>query len=203
MTGPDRAFWQQRFDTGELPWDRGASSPQLDAWLADGSLRPGRVVVPGCGSGHEVLRLAAAGFAVTALDYAPGALALTRTGLARAGLQAELLQADVLDWQPAAPFDLVYEQTCWCALHPDHWAAYAARLRAWLRPGGRLALLAMQAPRAGAADGRIEGPPYHVDLHALRALLPATDWDWPRPPYARVPHPANGWYELALQLTRR
>ena len=90
MSGPDLAFWQQRFDTGQLNWDRGMPSPQLAVWLADGSLAPGRVVVPGCGSGHEVAALAAAGFAVTALDHAPGAVALTQARLAATGLRAEV-----------------------------------------------------------------------------------------------------------------
>lgn len=203
MSGPDLAFWQQRFEQDDLPWDRGAPSPQLTAWLADGSLQPGRIVVPGCGTGHEVAALAQAGFTVTAVDYAPGALERTRQRLAAAGLQAELVQADVLAWHPPQPFDAIYEQTCWCALHPDSWGAYAARLHAWLRPGGQLALLAMQARRAQADDGVIEGPPYHSDVHALRALLPAERWDWPPPPYPHVPHRNAGWFELALRLTRR
>lgn len=203
MSGPDVDFWQQRFETGQLPWDRGGSNPQLAAWLASGDLAPGRIAVPGCGSGHEVEALASAGCEVTALDYAPAAVALTRQRLAAAGLPGEVVQADVLEWHPAMPFDAVYEQTCLCALHPDHWVAYAGRLQAWLRPGGRLALLAMQAPRPGATNGHIEGPPYHVDIHALRALLPSGLWEWPRPPYAKVAHPSNGWAELALVLTRR
>ncbi|WP_421887293.1 methyltransferase domain-containing protein [Methylibium sp.] len=203
MSGPDIPFWQQRFDTGQLPWDRGAPSPQLQVWLGDGSLVPGRIAVPGCGSGHEVVPLARGGFSVTAIDYAPGAVRLTQARLAAAGLVAEVVQADVLAWEPDAPFDAIYEQTCLCALHPDHWVAYAARLHAWLRPGGTLALLAMQALREGAAQGLIEGPPYHVDMNALRAVLPADRWAWPRPPYRRVPHPANGWAELAIVLTRR
>lgn len=203
MSGPDLNFWQQRFDTGQLPWDRGAPSPQLAAWLDDGSLARGRIAVPGCGSGHEVVALARGGFSVTAIDYAPGAVRLTQGRLAAAGLAAEVVQADVLTWQPTAPLDAVYEQTCLCALHPDHWVAYAARLHAWLRPGGTLALLAMQALRESAGQGLIEGPPYHVDVNALRALLPGDRWDWPRPPYARVPHPSSTWAELAIVLTRR
>jgi SAM-dependent methyltransferase len=203
MPGPDTAFWQQRFDTGQLGWDRGAPNPQLDRWLADGTLVPGRVAVPGCGTGHEVVELARAGFAVTAIDYTPAAIAATQRRLADAHLQAEVHQADVLAWQPAQPLDAVYEQTCLCALHPDHWVAYAAQLQRWLRPDGRLALLAMQCLRDGARTGLIEGPPYHVDINALRALFPIAHWDWTASPYAQVPHPANGWFELALSLRRR
>jgi methyl halide transferase len=201
--GPDRAFWQQRFTQRQTPWDRGAPGPQLARWLADGTLAAGQhVVVPGCGSGHDALALAQAGCRVVAVDYAEAAVALTRERLAVAGVAARVDQADVLAWQPTVPLDAVYEQTCWCALHPDHWMAYAQQLQRWLHPGGRLLLMAMQCLRAGAAEGRIEGPPYHMDIQMLRALLPATQWQWPAPPYAALPHPA-GWTELAIVLARR
>jgi SAM-dependent methyltransferase len=201
--GPDVAFWQARFESGQTPWDRGQAHPQLKAWLAAGLIRPGqRVAVPGCGSGHEVLMLAEAGIDVLGLDYAPAAVALVRSRLAQHGLSAAVEQADVLGWQPAAPLDLVYEQTCLCALHPDHWRRYADQLHAWLRPGGQLLALCMQAPRPGAAEGRIEGPPYHCDIHAMRALFPSERWDWTPPPYAATPH-ERGWHELALVLGRR
>lgn len=202
-SGPDRTFWQQRFEQQQTPWDRGAVSPQCARWVADGTLGRGlRIAVPGCGSGHDVLALAEAGCVVTAIDYAQAAVTLTRDRLAAAGAAAEMVQADVLQWQPGEPLDAVYEQTCWCALHPDHWIAYAQQLQRWLAPGGRLLLLAMQCLRPSAAEGRIEGPPYHLDIQMLRALLPATQWAWPAPPYERVAHPA-GWAELALVLTRR
>lgn len=203
MHGPDRDFWQQCFERRHTPWDRGVAGPQIAHWRADGTLTPGlRIAVPGCGSGHDAVALAQAGCAVTALDYADAAVAQTRERLAAAPLAASVVQADVLAWLPAEPLDAVYEQTCWCALHPDHWQAYAHQLQRWLRPGGRLLLLAMQCLRPGAAEGRIEGPPYHMDIQMLRALLPLPQWAWPAPPYARVPHPV-GWFELALVLTRR
>lgn len=203
MHGPDREFWQQRFEKQQTPWDRGAPGPLIERWIADGTLGPGlRIAVPGCGSGHDALALTQAGCAVTAIDYAEAAVALTRERLTAADRPADVVQADVLAWLPTSPLDAVYEQTCWCALHPDHWLAYAQQLRRWLRPGGRLLLLSMQVQRPGAAEGRIEGPPYHMDINMLRALLPATKWAWPAPPYERVSHPA-GWSELAIVLDRR
>ena len=202
MAGPSKDFWQQKFLERQTPWDRGAPGPQLQAWLAAGDLAPCRIAVPGCGSGHEVALLASRGFDITALDYAPEALARTRAALDAADATATLIEADVLAWQPAEPFDAVYEQTCLCALHPDHWTRYAGRLAQWLRPGGRLFALLMQGLRKGAADGLVEGPPYHCDINAVRALLPATLWDWPKPPYARIDHPM-GMAELAVVLTRR
>ena len=202
MAGPTREFWQQRFQDGNTPWDRGKANPQLATWLESGALRPCRILVPGCGSGYEVVALAAAGFEVTALDYAPIAIARTRQQLAAAGRSATLVEVDALTWQPAQPFDAVYEQTCLCALYPDQWRAYADKLHSWLAPGGRLYALFVQFPRPGSATGVIEGPPYHCDINAMRALFPDPLWAWPKPPYARTTHP-RGLAELALILERR
>lgn len=203
--GPRREFWEQRFTAHQTPWERGAVHPQLTRWLADASLSPatlnGAIAVPGCGSGHEVVVLATAGFDVVAIDYAAPAIELTRQRLKGDGSTARLVQEDVLAWQPDAPLAAIYEQTCLCALHPDHWVAYAAQLHRWLRPGGKLFALFMQIKRDGAAQGFIEGPPYHGDIHAMRALFRAPLWGWPKPPYDSVSHPM-GANELALVLTR-
>jgi SAM-dependent methyltransferase len=202
MTGPTPEFWEKRFLAHDTPWDRGDPNPQLARWLEAKALEPCRILVPGCGSGYEVAVLAENGFDVTALDYAPAAVALTRGRLERAKVRATVVEADVLAWEASRPFDAIYEQTCLCALHPDHWVRYAQRLDRWLAPSGKLFALFMQVPRPGAADGLIQGPPYHCDINAMRALLPDATWIWPPPPYTRVPHSAT-WVELAVVLEHR
>src|SRR6185436_20129430 len=192
MAGPTRNFWDKRFIEGNTPWDRGAANPQLGIWLATKALKPCRIVVPGCGSGYEV----------AALDYSPEAIARTRQLLDEENLKATLVEADALAWQPAKPFDTIYEQTCLCALYPDQWRDYADQLHRWLAPSGRLFALFAQFPRPGAADGAIEGPPYHCDINAMRALFPDPLWSWPKPPYPRTTHP-RGLAELAVVLDHR
>lgn len=201
MTGPTKDFWEERFSTGNTPWDRGASSPQLGAWLASGALQPCRILVPGCGSGHEVAELAMAKFEVTGLDYADEAIARTHRRISEAEVDAAIVRADVLAWEPDRPFDAIYEQTCLCALYPDQWREYADRLYHWIRPGGKLFALFLQLPRADAAQGFIQGPPYHCDVNGMRALFPEPRWGWPKPPYPRTTHPA-GIAELAVVLAR-
>lgn len=202
MTGPTREFWQERFLAHHTPWDRGAPNPQLARWLDAKALEPCRILVPGCGSGHEVAVLAEKGFDVTALDYAPAAVARTRERLEQAKVRATVLETDVLAWEPPGPFAAIYEQTCVCALHPDHWVRYAQRLDRWLAPSGKLFALFMQLPRPGAADGLIQGPPYHCDINAMRALFTEAHWIWPAPPYMKVPH-SGTWVELAVVLEHR
>ena len=201
MAGPTKEFWDQRFAAGETPWDRGTANPQLGTWLADATLKPCRILVPGCGSGYEVAVLTKAGFDVTALDYSPEAVARTRKLLEAENLKTALVEADALSWQPGRPFDAIYEQTCLCALYPDHWRAYADQVHRWLAPHGKLFALFVQMARPGAAQGAIQGPPYHCDINAMRALFPDPLWKWPKPPYPRVAHPL-GMDELAVLLQR-
>jgi SAM-dependent methyltransferase len=202
MAGPTKEFWEQRFAEGNTPWDRGASSPQLGKWLSSGLLKPCRILVPGCGSGYEVVELALAGFEVTGLDYADEAIARTHGQLKDAGVDATLVQADALAWRPGRPFEAVYEQTCLCALYPDQWREYADQLYCWIVPGGKLYALFVQLPRPDAASGAIQGPPYHCDINAMRALFPEPRWEWEKPPYPRTAHPI-GLEELAVVLRRR
>ena len=201
MAGPTRNFWDKRFAEGDTPWDRGTVNPQLGIWLASKSLKPCRILVPGCGSGYEVAVLAQAGFDVTALDYSPEAIVRTQAKLDADGVKATVIEADALAWQPEKPFESIYEQTCLCALYPDQWRDYADQLHRWLAPNGKLFALFVQFMPPGAASGAIEGPPYHCDINAMRALFPEPLWSWPKPPYPRTTHP-RGLEELAVILER-
>jgi len=187
--------WEAKYQAGTTGWDRGGISPALAAWLDRGELQSGRVLVPGCGNGHEVVELARAGCQVTAVDIAAPPVARLTDALVEQGQQARVVQADLLHWTPAQPFDAIYEQTCLCALDPAQWPAYAGRLAGWLRPGGRLFALFMQTGQEG-------GPPHHCDLAQMRELFPDDLWQWPQDEPQQVAHP-NGLYELACVLVRR
>lgn len=187
--------WDEKYQSGLPGWDRQGVSPALLHWLECGALTPCRILVPGCGHGYEVMALARHGFEVCGLDIAPTPLTRLRARLQQTGLNAQLVQADVLAWQPEQSFDAIYEQTCLCALDPQEWDAYAAQLYRWLRPGGRLFALFMQTGREG-------GPPYHCDLAAMYTLFQPGRWAWVEPPQREVPHP-NGLFEYAAILERR
>ena len=186
--------WEKRYQEGETGWDRGDVSPSLYHWLDRGELKPCRIVVPGCGRGHEVLELARRGFDVTGIDIAPSAIAHMERHLADEGLQTTLILGDLFA-QQLEPFDAVYEQTCLCALPPAMLDRYADWLYAHLKPGGKLFALFMQT----GAEG---GPPYHCDLLAMHKLLDASRWQWPTTTPLITPH-RNGRFELGYQLIRK
>jgi SAM-dependent methyltransferase len=202
MTGPNQEFWQERFEKQQIGWDRGAPNPQLLTWLEKNAIHPCRIAIPGCGGGWEVAELAARGFEVIGIDYTKAAVSKTNTLLEERGLKAEVVQADVLTYQPEKPFDAIYEQTCLCAIYPDHWIRYSEQLYQWLKPKGLLLALFMQMPRENAIkEGLIEGPPYHCDINGMRALFRESKWAWPKPPYAKIAHP-NLSHELGLILQK-
>jgi SAM-dependent methyltransferase len=194
MSADTPSHWNEKYLAGTIPWDRGEVSPALLHWLETGDLSPCRILVPGCGRGHEATELARRGFEVTALDIAPAALAHLKSELDQVGAQAELVAADALTWQPAHPFDAIYEQTCLCALQPDDWPAYERQLHRWLKLGGKLFALFMQTQREG-------GPPFHCALPDMRRLFPESRWRWPVQLDREVPHP-NGVFEYAGILER-
>lgn len=188
-------FWEVRYRHGVTPWDRGQVNPALINWLDSDLNAPCRILVPGCGRGYEVIELAGLGFDVTAVDLSPLVMSELEQSLADAGLSAELIVADLMNWSPANPFDAAYEQTCLCALLPAQRAAYARRLAEWVRPAGRLYSLFMQTDRPG-------GPPFHCPLEEMHNLFPSDLWDWPRSAPETVPH-SSGFHELATILERR
>lgn len=190
--------WEHRFRTEDAPWERAGVHPAVAHWLKAGVLAPGlSVYVPGCGRGLEPEALAEAGLKVTASDSAPSAAAFQRDRLARFDT-AQVIEADSLAWRPSEPFDLLYEQTFLCAIHPYDRRAYEAMAFDVLRPGGKLLALFMQKDERG-------GPPYGCSIAAMQALFAKARWIWPeRDSFAPFPHPGlNGKPELAGVLIRR
>ena len=191
----DADWWEEKYRRGEDGWERGAPNPALRSWLDQGVLAASaRVLVPGCGRGHEVVELARRGHRVVAVDFAPSAVKALRARLVRESLQAEVVQDDLFAYTEG-PFDAIYEQTCLCALDPARWPGYAIWLRDRLRPGGVLLALFMQT-------GMEEGPPFHCDLKAMRTLFDEEHWVWPKDPPLLSPHP-SGRFELGFVLRKK
>ena len=190
-----RAEWEARYREGRVGWDRGGPSPALIRWLEAGRIPEGQILVPGCGNGHEINDLVMAGRQVTAVDIAAQPITRLQARLHQLGLVAQVVQADVLRWQPAEPFDAIYEQTCLCALDPVNWFDYEQRLADWLRPGATLLALFMQTGGSG-------GPPYDCPLPEMRRLFGLARWQWPDEPPLEVPHP-TGLTELGFVIRRR
>jgi methyl halide transferase len=156
--------WEARYRAGDAHWDRGEAAPGLvDFLAAHPEVVPATVLVPGCGTGHDVRALAAAGFRATGLDVAPTAIALGRERNQGAGLEACLTCGNFLTDEPAPPFDWLFEHTLFCALDPVQRDDYVRAVRRWLRPGGDFLAIHYLNPE------HPDGPPFPVSRDELMA----------------------------------
>jgi 16S rRNA (cytosine967-C5)-methyltransferase len=129
----------------------------------------GRTVLDLCAApGGKTMQLAAAGWDVTAVDQDRAKLVRLSDNLKRTGLGAQVVQADILKWQPPAPvaailLDAPCSATGIFARHPDVLhrvrpcdiaalaeiqAAMIARVAGWLEPGGTLVYATCSLERA-------------------------------------------------------
>ena len=137
-------------------WVQDAAA-QLPARLL-GDVR-GRLVLDACAApGGKTMQLASLGARVVAVDVSAARMARLAENLARTGLAAEPVTADLLQWEPPAPFDAILLDAPCSATgtfrrHPDvlhlrrsgdvsallaFQQALLARVAPWLKPGGRM-----------------------------------------------------------------
>jgi ubiquinone/menaquinone biosynthesis C-methylase UbiE len=153
MTG-EAGYWDRQADTFDHQPDHGLLDAQVrQAWqrllLAELPPAPAAIADLGCGTGTLSVLLAAEGYAVTGLDFAPQMIRAARAKARAAGVSARFELANAAaPTLPAASFDVVLARHVLWAM-PDVGAALAAWVRLLL-PGGVLLLI---EGRWAAADG--------------------------------------------------
>lgn len=162
----DPGNWEARYRAGRIGWDLGGTTPALARWLETHPGAGERVVVAGCGHGHDALALAEAGYDVTAVDFAPSAIAHLARAAAGRGLPLAAIEADAFAWGAGRreSFELAFERTFLCALPPERREDYAALMAGLLKPGGRLVGVFYTHPTR-------KGPPFGMAPETVRALL--------------------------------
>ena len=163
----DPVNWEARYVIGDTPWDKGCAAPPLTEFLA---IHPvtGRVLVPGCGPGHDVRAISsqtASGNEVTGLDLSETALRIAR-GFSPVG--SETYELGDLFQLPAAwegRFDWVFEHTCFCAIPPERRADYVSAISRVLKPGGNYLAIFFLDP------GVEKGPPHGVTREEISGLF--------------------------------
>jgi len=156
--------WEAAYQIGETPWDKGAGAPELAFVLADGLLN-GRVLVPGCGLGHDARLIAAGGATeVVGLDIAPSAVeAACALGVGE-NLRFEQGDLFALPERLKGHFSWVWEHTCFCAIDPSLRTSYVNAIGEALQLGGYLVAIFYLNPRD---DDDRSGPPFGVTKEEL------------------------------------
>jgi len=174
--------WQTKYEEGDTHWDKGAPSPGLVEFLKKNPL-DGRVLVAGCGFGHDVRAIAAHGAEVLGLDIAPGAVDGAQQFPVVGQESFRLGSLMPLATSLTGQFDWVWEHTLFCAIDRDQRTAYRDAVVAALKPSGHfLAIFYI------ITDNEGDGPPFDTnrdeldalfgnDLTLLREWVPGTNYE--------------------------
>ncbi len=132
-------FWTNIYQTETPGWELHGATPILPEILPQIKMTKGKVLVLGCGSGHDAAFFAEAGHVVTGVDISAEAINRAKEVYGRQE-NLSLLQADAFNLPEAwtGKFDLVFEHTCYCAISPERRNDLVKTWRRVLAPQGHL-----------------------------------------------------------------
>lgn len=160
--------WNERYRKGETPWEKGAPAPPLLELLekTDPEIWGcGPVLVPGCGTGHDVRALAASGLHARGLDLAEEAIHRAKVHPMLGCESYEI--GDFLDagWRAGKSFSAIWEHTCLCAIDPARREDYAQACAELIPPGGCLVGVFFLTPYDPGEES--VGPPFPAEVDEL------------------------------------
>lgn len=187
-------YWEERYRQNDAPWDLEIPSPPLETWIRGLTNTDTRILIPGAGRGHEAGLLFQAGFhSVTVLDWSP--LALENLQQKHPEIPAHWLVCQDF-FQYDNLFDLILEQTFFCALPPALRPQYAEHMARLLAPGGLLTGVWFDFPLTE------KGPPFGGSTAEYQELLkPWFNIEKMEPCYNS--HPSRAGKELWIRARKK
>ena len=164
--------WDGAYRHTRMPgWDVGRAASELKKIVDDGTIRPGRALVLGCGTGTNAIYLASKGFTVTGVEVAPTALVLAERQARKAKVRVRWLLADVTAMGEMEPFDFIFDRGCYHHVQLYNSTGFVETVDRLTRGGGHFLLLAGNAnqPRHG-------GPPRVEETKLVNDF--AKTWDF-------------------------
>jgi hypothetical protein len=144
-------YWEERYQKGEIGWDVGAISTPLKEYIDQLTDKNLKILIPGAGNGYEFDYLITNGFKnVFVVDIA--ASPLKNIAERNPEFTSNLIHSDFFALNKR--FDLVLEQTFFCAIPPTMRSDYATKMQEILHPKGKIAGLLFDFPLT------TEGPPF-------------------------------------------
>ena len=168
IKGTDKAeSWEKIYQTGDAGWDIGKVAPPFENIVKSHAdvLPTGKLICFGAGKGHDAEFFASIGYDVTAVDFAPTAVAAI-SEYAKNHHNLMAYEGDILDLPFKSEFDYVLEHTCYCAIPPNSRSSYVDSAHKVLKKGGILFGLFY---RFDPADDK--GPPFSTSEEEIRSLF--------------------------------
>jgi SAM-dependent methyltransferase len=137
-------FWNHKYLSGETGWDIGYVSTPIKEYIDQLSDKDLKILIPGGGNSYEAEYLFEKGFNNV---YVVDISSIPLKNLAErvpSFPKENLLHADFFELEDT--FDLILEQTFFCALDPSLREAYTDKMHQLLKPGGKLVGLLFNIP---------------------------------------------------------
>lgn len=144
MTNFDKSYWQDRWENSQTGWDIGYPSTPLTEYIDQLKNTDLKILIPGCGNAYEGEYLIKKGFKNTYLiDIAPAAFKNLQKRFPDFP-EENMILGDF--FEHSEKYDLIFEQTFFCALSPKLRRAYAEKMHQLLNENGRLVGLLFNTP---------------------------------------------------------
>ena len=137
-------FWEQKYQSNKTGWDLGEVSPPIKEYIDQLTNKNLKILIPGGGNSYEAEYLFQKGFQnVFVVDVSRTALENFKNRVPNFP-SSNLLNNDFFELQQ--DFDLIIEQTFFCAIDPILRPKYTAKIHEILRPKGKLVGLLFSVP---------------------------------------------------------
>lgn len=147
----DKLYWEHRYENNDTAWDAGAITKPLKEYIDQLKNKQLKILIPGAGNGHEFDYLIQNGFTnVFVIDIAQTPIDAIKKRNPKFANQ--LIQTDFFEFNDT--FDLIIEQTFFCALNPTQRAKYVSKMDTLLSSKGKIAGLLFDFPLTEV------GPPF-------------------------------------------
>lgn len=131
-------YWSDRYNKDQAGWDIGHISTPLKEYIDQLEDKNQRILIPGCGNAYEAEYLLNKGFTdVTLVDISKALINQLETKFfPKFQKELHLVHSDFFELKGL--YDLIIEQTFFCALEPQFRTSYAEKMRELLAPQGKL-----------------------------------------------------------------
>ena len=145
-------YWEERYSSQETGWDVGKITTPVKEYIDQIEDKSIKILIPGAGNSYEFEYLINNGFQnVYVLDFAQTPLDNIKKRIPNCNTN-QLIKSDFFEHK--GNYDLIIEQTFFCALEPSLRKVYVQKMKSLLNPNGKIVGLLFQFPLTEV------GPPF-------------------------------------------
>lgn len=133
----DASYWEEQYQSKTIGWDLGDVSPPIKTYIDRLENKNISILIPGCGNTYEAEYLLEKGFTnITVIDIAPTLVAILKEKFNN-NSNITIVLGDF--FEHVGKYDLIIEQTFFCALPPPMRQKYVWKMHQLLSEQGILA----------------------------------------------------------------